>query len=38
MIFNSPTLHRGLITNMYKELKKIDFRETNNPIKNEEQS
>jgi hypothetical protein len=30
-IFTNPTSHRGLISNIYKELKKLDSREPNNP-------
>ena len=31
-IFNNPKYDRGLISNVYKELKKLDSREQNNPI------
>ena len=33
-IFTNPTSDRGLISNIYKELKKVDSRESNNRIKN----
>ena len=32
-IFTNPTSDRGLISNTYTELKKLDYREPNNPIK-----
>ena len=33
-IFTYSKSDRGLISNIYKELKKVDFRKSNNPIKN----
>jgi hypothetical protein len=32
-IFTNPTSDRRLISNIYKELKKVDSRKSNNPIK-----
>jgi len=37
-IFTHPTTDRGLVSKIYKELKKLDCRETNNPNKNGVQS
>jgi hypothetical protein len=37
-LFTYPTSDRGLTSNIYKELKKVDFRKSNNPIKNGAQS
>ena len=31
-IFTNPTSDKGLIANIYKELKKLDPREPNNPV------
>jgi hypothetical protein len=37
-IFTYPKLNRGLISNIYKKLKKVDSRKSNNPIKSRAQS
>ena len=37
-IFTNPKYDRRLISNIYKELKKLNFRNSNNPIKNGAQS
>jgi hypothetical protein len=33
-IFTYPKSDRGLISNIYKEMKRVDSRKSNNPIKN----
>ena len=37
-IFTYHTSDRGLISNIYKELKRVDSRKSNNPLKNGTQS
>jgi hypothetical protein len=37
-IFTNPTSDRGLLSNIYKELKTLDSREPNNHIKNGSES
>jgi hypothetical protein len=37
-VFTNPKYDRGLISNIYKELKKLDSRNSNNSIKNGVQS
>ena len=37
-IFTYPKADRGLISDIYKELKKVDSRKSDNPIKNGAQS
>jgi hypothetical protein len=37
-IFTNPKSDRGTLSNIYRELKKLDSRKSNNPIKNGVQS
>jgi hypothetical protein len=37
-IFTNPKSYKGLVSNIYKKLKKMDYRNSNNPIKNGLQS
>jgi hypothetical protein len=37
-IFTNPVFHRGLVLNIYKELKRLNTNNPNNPIKNGAQS
>ena len=37
-IFTNPKSDQGLISNTYKDLKKLDFRKPNNPIRSRRQT